>query len=172
MRIHLAILLSAAVAGCGGGEFEDIDQFMAEKRARPGGVVTPVPPFKAYEAFAYNAATLRSPFDRPAEIRETMRPRSLSAVEPDGERPKELLERFALDSLSMVGTLSRADVDWSLVRDPGGGVHRVREGNYLGSNHGRIVEMAGTYIAVVEIVSDGSGGWVERPRTIRLGGLD
>jgi len=58
------------------------------------------------------------------------------------------------------------------VRYGEGGVHRVRMGNFVGRDHGRIVEMADTYIAVLEIVSDGTeDGWVERPRTIRLSGL-
>ena len=52
-------------------------------------------------------------------------------------------------------------------------MHRVRLGDYLGHNHGKIVEMTDTYVAVVEIVSDGSAdGWVERPRTIKINGLD
>jgi type IV pilus assembly protein PilP len=34
------------------------------------------------------------------------------------------------------------------------------------------VEMTDTYVAVVEIVSDGTqDGWVERPRTIKLTGM-
>ena len=55
--------------------------------------------------------------------------------------------------------------------DPSGGIHRVAEGNYLGRDHGQIQELTENYIAVVEIVSDGTtGGWVERPRTIELSG--
>jgi type IV pilus assembly protein PilP len=58
------------------------------------------------------------------------------------------------------------------VRDPDGGIHRVTEGNFLGRDHGKIVELTDTYLAVVEIVSDGtSDGWVERPRTIELSGM-
>ncbi len=38
--------------------------------------------------------------------------------------------------------------------------------------HGKILEMSDAYVAVVEIVSDGSAdGWVERPRTIKLSGI-
>jgi type IV pilus assembly protein PilP len=45
-------------------------------------------------------------------------------------------------------------------------------GDFLGRNHGKIVEMTDTYVAVVEIVSDGTqDGWVERPRTIELSGI-
>ena len=82
------------------------------------------------------------------------------------------MEQFTFDSLVMVGTLSRSGTDWSLIRDPEGGVHRVKVGNYLGRNHGKIVEMTGNYVAVIEIVSDGNDGWVERPRTIKLAGVN
>ena len=52
------------------------------------------------------------------------------------------------------------------------GVHRVTLGNFLGRHHGKIVEMSDTYVAVIEIVSDGTeDGWVERPRTIKLTGM-
>ena len=164
----LALLLSA----CASDEYADLDAFMEEKRSRPGGVIPPIPAFKAYKAFSYSATSLRSPFDRPIEIREISQLQSTSTVEPDDNRPKEFLEQFTFDSLGMVGTLSRAGIDWCLIRDPEGGVHRVRVGNFLGRNHGKIVEMTDTYVAVIEIVSDGTDGWVERPRTIKLAGLN
>jgi len=163
-----ALLAATALAGCGGEAFPDLDRFMAEKRAGGGVAMEPVPPFQAYEAFSYGATTLRSPFDRPVEIREVGRPRSVSTVRPDESRPEEFLERFTFDSLTMVGSLSRAGTAWSLIRDPDGGVHRVKPGDYLGRDHGRIVEITETRVAVVEIVSDGDEGWVERPRTIEL----
>ena len=161
-------VISLSLAGCGGDEFSDLDDFMDEKRSRPGGVIAPIPAFKAYKAFSYSATSLRSPFDRPIEIREISQLQAVSTVEPDETRPKEFLEQFTFDSLVMVGTLSRGGVDWSLIRDPDGGVHRVKIGNFLGRNHGKIVEMTGNYVAVIEIVSDGNDGWVERPRTIKL----
>ena len=58
---HIAALLSlpVALAACGSRDFADLDAFMAEKLARPGGIIAPIPTFKAYEAFAYSATTLR-----------------------------------------------------------------------------------------------------------------
>jgi len=174
-RISLILVMSLGslvLVGCGSGKFTDLDDFMAEKLARPGGVIPPIPPFKAYKAFSYSATTMRSPFDRPIEIREITQLQAVSTVEPDEDRAKEFLEQFTFDSLTMVGTLSRSGVDWSLMRDPQGGVHRVRVGNFLGRNHGRIVEMTDTYVAVIEIVSDGNDGWIERPRSIKLSGIN
>ena len=171
-RLVAAFALALALGACGGKDFSDLDQFMAEKKARPGGVIAPIPTFKAYEPFAYSATRMRSPFDRPIAVRDIARLAGKNAIKPDMERPKEFLEQFTFDSLSMVGTLARGGREWALVRDPDGGIHRVTEGNFLGRDHGRVVELTDTYLAVVEIVSDGtSDGWVERPRTIELSGL-
>ena len=171
-QVTLMVGALALLAGCGSDDMRDLDAFMAEKRARPGGVIKPIPTFKAYEAFAYSATRMRSPFDRPIEVREITQLQSVSTIKPDENRAKEFLEQYTFDSLAMVGTLARDGREWALVRDPDGGIHRVTRGNYLGRNHGRIVELTDTYVAVVEIVTDGTAdGWVERPRTIELSGL-
>lgn len=168
----IALVSGVSLSGCGSSSFADLDTFMAEKKARPGGIIAPIPTFKAYEAFSYSAAVQRSPFNRPIEVREITQLQAISAIKPDKARAKEFLEQFTFDSLIMVGSLEKDEADWTLIQDPEGGVHRVQQGEYLGRNHGKIVEMTDTYVAVVEIVSDGSNdGWVERPRTIKLSGI-
>ena len=168
ITLSFGVLLTA----CAAKDFSDLDAFMASKRDRPGGVIAPIPTFKAYEAFSYSATTLRSPFDRPVEVREISQLQAISAIKPDEERAKEFLEQYTFDSLRMVGTLERDGTNWTLISDPDGGVHRVTLGNFLGRHHGKIVEMANGFVAVVEIVSDGTkDGWVERPRTIKLSGV-
>ncbi|MFT6051795.1 MAG: type IV pilus assembly protein PilP [Halioglobus sp.] len=170
-KVSTMLVAILVLGGCNGTNLSDLDDFMEEKRARPGGIIAPIPTFKAYEAFSYSATVKRSPFDRPIEVREIAQLQAISAVQPDEARAKEFLEQFTFDSLSMVGKLARDNTDWTLILDPEGGVHRVTHGNFVGRNHGKIVEMTETYLAVVEIVSDGSAdGWVERPRTIKLSG--
>ena len=68
----------------------------------------------------------------------------------------------------MVGTLELDKTLWALVDDRQGGIHRVRNGNYLGRDHGKIVATTPGQLTVVEIVSDGLDGWAERPRTLEL----
>jgi type IV pilus assembly protein PilP len=167
-----ACAIFVLLTACSGQDLSDLDAFMAEKLARPGGVIPPIPTFEAYEAFSYGAASLRSPFERPIGVRALANMQASRTVRPDVSRPREFLEQYAIEGLSMVGNLSRSGADWALIRDSDGGVHRVRMGNFLGRDHGRIVEMADTHIGIVEIVSDGTeDGWVERPRTIRLSGM-
>ncbi len=70
----------------------------------------------------------------------------------------------------MVVTLSQDQALYALVRDPAGGVHKVQVGDYLGTDHGRITSIDEIEVQLMEIVSDGTGGWVERARTVTLGG--
>lgn len=159
----LAVLLSACNAT---SDQQDLRDFMAEAKRRPQGQIDPLPPFKPYQPFAYSAMTLRSPFDRPAAIeKETKGGR---AVEPDLTREKEYLEGFNVVSLSMVGTLSKAGKLWALIDDGQGKVTPVTIGNYMGKNFGKIISTEKTQLEVMEIIADGSSGWVERPRVIKL----
>lgn len=168
-----ALSLGAVLAlpGCGGGDMSDLRRYVAQVQARPAPPIDPMPAFKPYESFTYAAASLRSPFERPRKVKPTELGRSDPNVKPDANRPKEFLESFNFDGLRMVGTLGMIGDDlWALVNDGKGGIHRVKEGNYLGRNHGRIVAISDVAISVIEIVPDGKGGWVERPRSIPLKG--
>jgi type IV pilus assembly protein PilP len=166
MMRKVGLLAIAALLGGCGGDFSDLDAWMAEVKARPKGTIEPIPVFKPYESFTYAAQSLRAPFDPPMD--ESEAPRTGKEVKPDLLRPREFLERFNIEQLSMVGTLSQGGVLWVLVGDGEGGVHRVRMGNYLGKDHGKIVGTTETDIAIEEIVPSGSGGWIQRPRTIKL----
>ncbi len=57
---------------------------------------------------------------------------------------------------------------FALVRDAQGGVHRVKPGDYMGTDHGQVQDVSDTGIDLKEIVPDGTGGWVERTRTVAL----
>jgi type IV pilus assembly protein PilP len=110
--------------------------------------------------------TLRSPFDRPAPIEKEIK--GGRTVEPDLTREKEYLEGFNIVGLSMVGTFSKAGKLWALIDDGQGKVTPVTIGNYLGKSFGKIISTEKTQLDVMEIIADGSNGWVERPRIIKL----
>jgi type IV pilus assembly protein PilP len=164
----LVIFVSVLLNGCSSGEFADLDAFVAEVRAKPAGVIKPIPPFKAAQTFNYSASGMRSPFEKPVQIADITLLGRAANVKPDPNRAKEFLEQFSIDSLNMVGTLQMGNSLWALMQDDKNGVHRVKLGNYLGRNDGKIIELTETYVAVVEIVANGSDGWVERPRTLKL----
>ncbi|MBW0149395.1 pilus assembly protein PilP [Marinobacter arenosus] len=167
MGVCLVSLLTACSQGSG---FSDLDKFMADTRDRPRGHVEPLPEFKAYEAFSYSAADRRAPFEPPIDVQLTMvDDQPVTDVEPNLDRPREVLENFDLKELDMVGTLQGTSGNlFALIKDGAGGIHRVRTGNYMGQNYGRVVGVNETRIELIEIVPNGRGGWVERPRSLTL----
>ncbi|MFO1390498.1 pilus assembly protein PilP [Cellvibrio sp.] len=158
-----ALVLSACSSS---SDQQDLKDFMAETKRRPQGQIEPLPPFQVYQSFTYSAMTMRSPFERPApKDKETKGGR---AVEPDFTREKEYLENFNIVNLNMVGTLYKAGKLFALIDDGQGKVTPVTVGNYMGKNFGKIISTDKAQIEVMEIVADGSNGWVERPRIIKL----
>jgi len=155
------------LAGCGGGNFNDLQAEMEQIRSRPAGAIEPLPRFQPYEAFTYSATSMRSPFQPPIRIDLAQRQRGSQDIKPDEDRTRQFLEGFNIEGFEMVGILSNQDGMQALVRGAGS-VHRVRVGDYLGRNHGRITSIEEGRVDVVEIVPDGEGGWLERPRTLSL----
>ena len=163
-------MLSTALFGCGGGGYSDIDGFMAEVNARPIQRIAPLPPFDQVPPFAYQASTERSPFLPPVVVKRVEREKGGPKVTPDFNRVRQFLEQYTIARLSMVGTLAQSNTMFGLIEDSDGGVHRVRPGDYMGTDHGQIQRIDEGAIELIEIVPDGTGGWVERARTVSLGG--
>lgn len=156
------------LSGCGSSsDFSDLRAYMDEVRARPKGSIEPLPKFQPYESFTYRAASLRSPFQPPVKIDVVSRQKGSQEVKPDETRVKQFLEGFNIETFEMVGTL-RNDRELFALVNGAGGVHRVKVGDYLGRNHGKILAIDDSKVDVMEIVPDGEGGWLERPRSLSL----
>ncbi|MEN0105784.1 MAG: type 4a pilus biogenesis lipoprotein PilP [Pseudomonas sp.] len=167
-KFVMGTVLLAMLAGCdSSGDFADLQAYMDEVRSKPKGSIEPLPKFQPYEAFTYSAAALRSPFQPPIKIDLVNRQKGSKDIKPDETRIKQFLEGFNIEVFEMVGTISRDGGVYALVNGAGG-VHRVKVGDYLGRNNGRIIAISEAKIDVVEIVPDGEGGWLERPRSLSL----
>lgn len=166
-RTVLTVVILALGACSPGGDTRQLQQQLAEIAARPGGEVEPLPTYEQYEAFTYSASSMRSPFD-PPQLVSPERGDVPDLVQPDFNRVSEPLEAFALNTLDMVGMLTRCSSVIGLVRDESGYVHRVSVGNYIGRNHGRVTRVSADQIQLTEIVPSGDGGWLERPRSLVL----
>ncbi len=163
----LALLAGFGLAGCG-GDMDDLDQYINEIKARPGGRIEPLPEITPYEVFTYVAdrEKFRSPFvpDSPQAAAGVPG----SDMRPDPDRSREFLEQFPLDTLRMVGTLALGETNYGLIQTSDGLIHRVVSGNYIGQNDGRIVNVDESAIQLVEIISDGIGGYLERDAAVGL----
>lgn len=163
----LAVAL-LATAGCSRtitdtpGEAPNLVEWVAQVRARPPEPLDPIPVIKPFESFQFDGRGWRDPFD------VTAMESAGGGLRPDSNRRRQPLESFPLDSLDMVGTLGRGSGSVGLVMAPDKVTYRVRPGTYLGQSDGRVVAVREDRIELIELVTDGAGGWLERPATILL----
>ena len=104
------------------------------------------------------------------DFEEESEDEAANGIKPDEAREKDYLETFALDKLTMVGTITEK-VDnqlWALIRDQNSEIHRVTVGDYMGLDFGVIKSLDERKIELIEIVTNGRGGWMKRPRNLAL----
>lgn len=167
MRLIYLAMLSLLLVGCGGEEFQDLRDFVKNAGADLRGKIPPAPEVRAYEPYAYdNATNLPDPF-KPRK--PDLRSRNKAGLnQPDLDRPKEALEEFPLEAITMVGYLQQKNIGYAVVRAPDNKIYRVKVGNYLGLNFGKILEVRGGEVKIKEMVQDSSGDWTERMSTLQL----
>jgi type IV pilus assembly protein PilP len=178
--LRAALVGGAALlgAGCVSTDMSDLENYIAEINARPArSTIQPLPELKVPETYAYQSgnAGKRDPFenflkkratDTEAKTQDDAKTIALRR-EIEGRNAEEL-ELFELDALRMVGTLTDNNQLWGIILDKDGTVHRVRVGNYMGKNFGKILNIAEDKIELREIITTSNGGLEERPATLAL----
>jgi type IV pilus assembly protein PilP len=157
--------LMVLLASCGSDGMGDLKQFIADSGKDLRGKVDPLPQVKPYEPVSYNAFELQDPF----------KPRKLQAksgkgggLQPDFNRPREVLESYPLENLKLVGVMEQNRVFHALIKTPDNNLHRVKAGNYAGQNFGMITAISDNEVALSELVQDSAGDWSERKSTLQI----
>lgn len=166
LRSILVTAAAALLTACG-SDTSELRSYIDQIKARPGGRIEPLPEPRPAPTFTYEAGDRRSPFV-PDQQQERPSDNPDAVQGPDPDRPREYLEQFPLDTLSMVGTLNLDGTTYALVQTQDGLVNRVAVGNYMGQNYGRVTNITESEIELVEIVPDGLGGFIERPAGVGL----
>lgn len=164
-RRALIIAFASMLTACGGEQHSDLKQFVKDSENLPRGRIQAVPEAKPYEPFTYEAFNLTDPF-KPRKIEPPKN--GGGGVRPDFNRRREPLEAYPLENLKMVGTLQQKKDVFALVKTPDSNLFRVKPGNYIGQNFGRIVTISDTNIKLREIVQDSAGNWEEKDQMLQL----
>ncbi len=170
LAVVCCVVVMALLAGCSNDDFSDLTRYVAEVKARPKEPIKPLPEIKVIEPFMFKPDGLRDPF-KPLEQPEQAQGIDVSAgsgIKPDTSRRKEELEAFPLDGLRMVGTIDMKSSLWGLVKASDGTIYRVKVGNYVGKNYGKVIRIVSDKIELMEIVPDKPGTWREQPASIVL----
>jgi type IV pilus assembly protein PilP len=166
---RLAAWSAAALLAACSAEHEELQQWMDQQRREVKPSVPPLTPPKKFNPEPYALLQSIEPFS-PQKLtvalkQEARQPNSLLSAELN--RRKEPLEAYPLDSMRMVGSLSKKGAPYALLRVDNL-LYHVKVGDYLGHNYGRITRIGETEIALREIVQDAAGEWIERPTTLQL----
>ena len=168
MKRHLLIgaLACVALVACSGEEHSDLRQFVRDSDNMPRGRIPPLPEVKPYEPFEYAAFDLVDPFI-PRKI-EPPRSAKPDPRLPDPNRRKGPLEAFPLENLKMVGSLSQKKEHFALIKTPDNNLYRVRTGDFMGQNFGRVIDITESSVKLKELIQDSGNDWKEEERLLLL----
>jgi type IV pilus assembly protein PilP len=172
MRSALVALASAltavAMTACS-GEQQELQQWMEQQKREVKPSVQPLSPPKKFDPQPYSAMGEVDPFSQQkltvALKQEARQPNSILAAEIN--RRREPLEAYPLDSMVMVGSVTKQGHQYALLKVDNL-LYQVKVGDYLGTNYGKIRKISETEISLREIVQDAAGEWIERPGSLHL----
>lgn len=159
----MLIIILAGLTACSNSQ-DDLNHYIFEVKKRKGLPVEPIPEFKVPKQYNYpENEKRRSPF---TPVREEKN-EDVDLNAPDQTRPKQPLENFALDSLKFVGTLDDSQARWGLIQAPNGRIFRVKVGDYMGKNYGRILNLTDESLKLEETINV-AGKWKKKIITLKL----
>ena len=164
----VALFVATLLSGCS-ADNDELRAWMEQQRREVKPNISPLQPPKKFDPQPYTSAQAVEPFSNQkltvALKQEARQPNSLLAAELN--RRKEPLEAYPLDSMSMVGSVSKQGRPFALLRVDNL-LYQVKVGDYLGQNYGRVLKIGETEIGLREIVQDAAGEWIERPAALQL----
>lgn len=168
----LLALICLSLNGCLVQSEEELHQYITTVQARPGKPLPPIPEIQIYERVIYSQADKKSPFELEikldAALAKNNQVETEKGINPNLDRAPEPLEAFPLDSLRMVGILTKGQQTWALIVDKSGLIHRVTIGDHLGQNYGEIKVITEKEIQLIEVIPDTRGGWREMDATLTM----
>lgn len=164
------LVCCGALSACGYTSEQDLRSFIAAERAALRPVAKPLPPPKPFEAVTYEEGDKRDPFNRVSfgqSLLVLAKDAKPNLATPELARSKEPLEEFALETMTLVGVLSKEGRSVALVRVDGK-LHQVVPGNHLGQHFGKVTRVDEAQLSLREVVQNELGDWVARQTTLKL----
>ena len=172
--IHITLFMSCIwICGCQKDEsttsIKDYLSQQAINKAPHKNLITPTQ--NALHPFEYKKISQRDPFmpfiqNGAPEANQSQVINKIHA--PNTHRNRELLEAYPLNTLTMQGHVEFNNEFWALVKSSDHIIHRVKTGNYLGINYGKISDISPNKISVIEVLQDQNGLWHEQTTFITL----
>jgi len=168
ISVYASVLAAMTMMGCSGSQ-DELTQWIEQQRREVKPSVSPLSAPKKFNPQAYLAGGAVEPFSNQkltvAIKQEARQSNSLLAAEIN--RRKEPLEAYPVDSMKMVGSVTKQGRPYALLKVDNL-LYQVKQGDYLGQNYGKITKISETDISFREIVQDAAGEWIERTSSLQL----
>lgn len=162
----LALVLTLGLAGCS-PSLDELQAWADQQRRSVKFGMQALPAPTRFEPQPYQTERGADPFDA-HKLTDALRVESAQSnprLVAELRRRREPLEAYAVESMSMAGTLLRQGRTVALV-SVDKMLYQVKLGDYLGQNNGRVVKIEEGRIELLEVVQDASGEWVERTTSV------
>ncbi|MBD1387931.1 pilus assembly protein PilP [Neiella sp. HB171785] len=168
MRLVAMLLAACLLAGCG-DDLADVKQFVQNTQDAYRPKPEPLPEVPEFTHIPYTAKVVRSPFVEPVpELIEVQVAQRKDCLTPQPDRQRHPLESFALDDITMRGTMGTDKQLYGLVQADSGSIYQIQINDYLGLFHGRVVAVTARQILIEEMVPEGDGCWAKRMNKLEL----
>jgi len=149
----------------------DLESFVENAHKDKKPEIEPLPEIPPFKAFEYASEDGVDPFSTSNIVNVDENGNSVGAgARPDSDRRRQPLEKYPLDALRMVGTITQEGVPHVVVKTNEGNAVLATLGNYMGQNDGKIKEIIPEEqrVVLVETVLDPAGRWVTRDVEITI----
>lgn len=173
---RVGLLTLVALGGCGGGDHDDLRQWMAESTKDLRGGVPKLPQIKPYEPVPYTVEGRVDPFSR-TKLEPDSKYKNAGkggAFQPDFEAREmrnSMLEKYPLESIKLIGIMNMNNHPMAVV-SVDDKVKQIKLGEYMGLDFGMVTKITDAQIELRELVQDAAGDWSERTSTLLLQGKE
>ncbi len=168
----ILLLVALSLGGCSGSSEDELRRWMSDQRSQIRPKVAPISEPKQFVPESYRQVATVEPFSN-QKLTQALKRESTQAaangalIAPELARRRQALESFPLDTMVLVGSMTKIGQPVALVKVENL-LYQVRLDNYLGQNYGRVTKITETDITLREIVQDATGEWIERAATLQL----
>ncbi len=165
LRLTLLCIIAISLSGCAGSDMSELERFVEATHKDKKPEIEPLPEIPPFKAFAYASENEVDPFSSDNIVANDGEGRNVGSIKrPNADRRRQPLEKFPLDALRMVGTITKQGVSHVVVKTNEGTALLATIGEYMGKNDGKITAIVPEEqrIVLVETVLAPSGRWVTR----------
>ncbi|PSV56279.1 pilus assembly protein PilP [Photobacterium sp. GB-3] len=155
------------LVGCQAND-DSVAEFIATTHNEAKARVKPLPEPFVFEAEKFVMTSKRVPFVKPIPEQLLAKKETGECWQPQLYRQLSKLENFALEKLSMKGAIGNKKQLWGLVFTPEGDLMKIKPGQYIGLNRGKVLTVSDKVIEIEETLPDGKGCWLKRPTKLAL----